>query len=74
MWGIFSNALKLLFKGKLFRNPRAVLKKWLIGVASAVITLVGLAKAGLPLTLAIVLAALAGRALQPYLFKDLKYN
>jgi hypothetical protein len=71
---MFTNSLRLFLKGKLFREPREVLKKWLIGFALALVGVLALAKAGLPLGLTVVVAALAVGALQPYLFKDLKYN
>lgn len=73
MWAMFSNSLMLFLKGKLFRDPLEVLKKWLIGLCVALVAVVVLAKIGLPLWLAVVIAALGTGALQPYLFKNLKY-
>jgi hypothetical protein len=63
----------LFLKGKLFRDPIEVLKKWLIGLCVAPVAVVVLAKIGVPLWLAVVIAALGAGALQPYLFKNLKY-
>jgi hypothetical protein len=74
MWDMFTNALKLFLRGKLFREPRAVLRQWLIGVAVAAALLVGLALAGAPLWLALAIASTVSGLLQPYLFKNLKYN
>ena len=74
MWDMFTNSLRLFLKGKLFREPRRVARQWLIGVAVTLVVLVALAKLGLPLWLAVLLASLGGGALQPFLFKDLKYN
>ena len=74
MWDMFSNSLRLFLKGKLFREPRKVLQQWLIGVAITLVALVALAMLGLPLWLAVLLASAGGGALQPFLFKDLKYN
>lgn len=74
MWDMFQNSFKLFLKGKLFRDPREVLKKWLIGTVVALVAVVVLARVGLPLWLAVVLSAFAAGALQPYLFRDLKYN
>ena len=74
MWDMFTNSLRLFLKGKLFREPRQVLRQWLIGAAVTLLVLVVLARVGLPLWLAVLLASLGGGALQPYLFKDLKYN
>jgi hypothetical protein len=74
MWDMFTNALKLFLRGKLFRDPRLVLRQWLIGVAVAAVLLIGLALAGAPLWLAMVVASAVSGLLQPYLFKNLKYN
>ena len=74
MWDMFINSLRLFLKGKLFREPRAVARQWLIGVVVTLVVLVVLAKLGLPMWLAVLLASLGGGALQPFLFKDLKYN
>lgn len=74
MWVMFTNSLRLFLKGKLFREPRMVLRLWLIGVAATLVALVVLVKLGVPLWLAVLLASLGGGALQPFLFKDLKYN
>ncbi len=74
MWDMFSNSFRLFLKGKLFREPRQVVKKWLIGFIVALIAVVVLAYAGLPLWLAVIIASLVAGALQPYLFRDLKYN
>ena len=74
MWDMFTNSLRLFLKGKLFREPRMVLRQWLIGLAVTTLVVVVLAKVGAPLWLAVLVASLGGGALQPFLFKDLKYN
>jgi len=74
MWDMFTNSLRLFLKGKLFREPRMVLRQWLIGLAVTTLVVVVLAKLGAPLWLAVLVASLGGGALQPFLFKDLKYN
>ncbi len=74
MWDMFSNSFRLFLKGKLFREPREVAKKWLIGFIVALIAVVVLAYAGLQLWLAVIVASFVAGALQPYLFRDLKYN
>ncbi|MGA2551942.1 MAG: hypothetical protein ABSF50_17480 [Burkholderiaceae bacterium] len=74
MWAMFLNYLRLFVKGKLFRNPREVLNRWLIGAAVALLLVIVMAKAGLPLGLAVVGSAFFAGLLQPWLFKDLKYN
>ncbi|MBL8482495.1 MAG: hypothetical protein JNJ60_09875 [Rhodocyclaceae bacterium] len=74
MWDMFSNTCRLFFKGKLFRDPRAVLRRWLIGFALASLMVLLLGLAGLPTWLVVGLSALVTGALQPFLFKDLKYQ
>lgn len=73
MWTIFFNSLKLFFKGKLFREPVQVARQWLIGMAVAVVMLLVLVKLGVVLWLAVVVVALGTGALQPWLFRKLKY-
>jgi hypothetical protein len=70
---VFANALRLFFRGKLFRDPKMVARQWAIGLAVTSTVLVVLAKLGTPLWLAVAVAAAGGGALQPWLFKDLKY-
>lgn len=74
MWKMFLNALKLFLKGKLFRDPHAVLKKWLIGCVVSLLAVIILAKAGVPLWLTVVMVAFGSGALQPWLFRNLKYK
>jgi hypothetical protein len=74
MWDMFANSFVLFCKGKLFRDPRAVLRQWSIGLAVTVGLLVMLAKLGAALWLAVLVAALVSGGLQPFLFKNLKYN
>jgi len=73
MWDMFLNTLKLFLKGKLFRDPVAVLKQWAIGFALAFALVLLPALLGVPLWLCVPLAALITGIAQPYLFKDLKY-
>lgn len=73
MWDMFLNSLKLFLKGKLFREPKQVLRQWLIGLLVALVGLVVLAKLGLAIWLAVVLVSVGVGALQPWLFRDLKY-
>jgi membrane associated rhomboid family serine protease len=73
MWDMFGNSLRLFVKGKLFREPRAVFRQWLIGFVIAVLAVVALAKVGAPTWVAVALAAAAVGLLQPFLFKNLKY-
>jgi hypothetical protein len=73
MWQMAKNSMALFFRGRLFADPRKVIRQLLIGIVVTVILFVGLAEAGAPLWLAALVAALLGGGLQPYLFKDLKY-
>ncbi len=73
MWELFNGSFQLFLKGKLFRQPAAVFRQWLIGFAVAVTAIVALVKMNAPLWLSIVLVALAVGVLQPFLFKNLKY-
>ena len=70
---MFASSVQLFLKGKLFRDGRQVFSQWLKGFG---ITLGVLLIAGLLFSpvVGVILASLAGGALQPYLFKDLKYN
>ena len=73
MWPMFTNSLRLFLKGKLFRDPKAVLLRWFAGFAIALVVVLILRLLGVPVWLAVVLASLAVGVIQPYLFRDLKY-
>lgn len=74
MWDMFMNTAKMFFRGKLFRDSRRVTRQWLIGVAVAALLVVVLGALGVPVLVAVAVAAFVAGALQPWLFKDLKYN
>ncbi|MEW6353792.1 MAG: hypothetical protein AB1469_05785 [Pseudomonadota bacterium] len=74
MWDMFLNSLTLFLRGKLFREPKIVIRQWLIGFAVALAVFLVLAKIGVSLWLAVVVTAFGAGLLQPYLFKHLKYN
>ena len=71
---MFTNSFRLFVKGKLFRDPGAVAKQWIIGFVAALVLEVALRMMGLPLWLATGVTALGVGALQPWLFRNLKYN
>jgi hypothetical protein len=71
---MFLNSATLFIQGKLFRDKDSVLKKAYIGMAIAAFLVIFLAKINLPIWLAIIIASLVSGAIQPYLFKDLKYQ
>lgn len=74
MWEMAQHSVVLFFRGKLFSDPRQVAIRMAIGVLlTAAILIVG-TKAGLPIWLAGLIAGFGGGALQPYLFKDLRYR
>jgi hypothetical protein len=66
--------MTLFVQGKLFADPNMVYRQLAIGVLVTAILLIAAAKAGAPLWLAALIAGLVGGALQPYLFKDLRYR
>jgi hypothetical protein len=73
MWSFFLNSFKLFLKGKLFREPVQFARQWLIGLVVAIVALLVLVKLGVALWLAVVLVAFVTGALQPWLFRNLKY-
>ena len=74
MWPMFTNSLRLFLKGKLFRDPAAVLQRWLAGFAAAFVAVSVLGILGLPVWFAVLMPALGVGLAQPYLFRDLKYD
>jgi len=70
---MFRSSVQLFLKGKLFRDGRQVFSQWLKGF---LLTLALLLLAGWVINpvAGVILASLVGGGLQPYLFKDLKYN
>jgi hypothetical protein len=73
MWESFLDAFKLLCAGKLFRDFGQVVKMTLIGNIVGAVILVVLVKLQAPLFVAVPVAAVITGALQPWLYKDLKY-
>jgi len=73
VWDMFSNSLRLFVRGKLFRDPGAVFRQWLIGFGVSLAAFVAFVKLGVPLWIAVTVVSLAAGVLQPYLFKNLKY-
>ena len=74
MFEMFMDSATLFLKGKLFQDYKSVFLKMLIGVVVTAVIAIILAKVGTGIYIAIGVAALIGGALQPYLFKDLKYR
>jgi hypothetical protein len=72
MFGMFINSAKLFFAGRLFRDNRAVLMQWLKGFALSLALMLAVGWVVSPLA-GTVVTGLVGGALQPLLFKDLKW-
>lgn len=74
MWSMAVTSIALFFRGKLFANPSHVYRQIAIGVVVTAVALFVLAVAGVPVWLGALIAGFGGGALQPYLFKDLRYR
>lgn len=74
MWSMATSSIHLFFRGKLFADPASAYRQLAIGIAVTVILMIGLGLAGAPLWVTALIAGLLGGALQPYLFKDLRYR
>jgi hypothetical protein len=70
---MFSSSVQLFLRGKLFRDGRQVFSQWLKGFLLTLGLLLVVGWVFNPLV-GVILGSLVGGALQPYLFKDLKYN
>ncbi len=73
MWAMAQNSIVLFFRGKLFAEPGKAMMQLLIGIVVTAVLFVVLAKFGAALWLAALIASLIGGALQPYLFRNLRY-
>ncbi|MGQ0456035.1 MAG: hypothetical protein ACT4OU_03115 [Hyphomicrobium sp.] len=69
------NSIGLFFRGRLFAEPAKAYLQLAIGVLfTALCFLVALNLAGLPYWTAAGVAGFLGGALQPYLFRNLRYR
>lgn len=73
MLDMVKSSIILFFQGKLFRDPNEVMRQIAIGVAITTVIFLLLAKFT-GLLVAAVIAGFIGGAVQPFLFKDLKYR
>jgi len=73
MFDMFKNSFILFWQGRLFQDLGHVIRQAAIGMVIAAVIVIAAVKAGLALWIAIVIASLISGAIQPYLFKDLKY-
>lgn len=74
MWDMVKTSFGQFVRGKLFADPAMVYRQLAIGVAVTVIVTLGAVALGLPLWAAALIGGFVGGALQPYLFKDLRYR
>jgi hypothetical protein len=74
MLEMFWQSALLFLRGKLFRDPIHVYRRAALGVAVTAVSCIVLVKLVGALWPAVLASALVGGALQPWLFKDLKYN
>lgn len=74
MWAMAMNSMTLFFQGKLFAEPSKAYRQLAIGGGVIAILLVVLSLIGAPVWAAAIVGGLVGGALQPYLFRDLKYR
>ncbi|WP_413161430.1 hypothetical protein ACL6C3_22920 [Capilliphycus salinus ALCB114379] len=63
---------KLLFKGKLLRNPGYFIRQSAIGLVLGLLLFVGLDKIGVNLWMPLVLSSLLTGIAMPFLLKDVK--
>jgi hypothetical protein len=70
---MFASSVQLFLKGKLFRDGRQVFSQWLKGFMLTLGLLLVVGWVVSPF-IGVILGSVVGGALQPYLFKDLKYN
>ncbi len=73
MFDMVKDSIVLFLQGRLFKDTPKVIGKALIGMTVAAAILVIMVKLGAPLWASVIVSSLAAGALQPYLFKDLKY-
>jgi hypothetical protein len=74
MFDVFKDSVILFFRGKLFQDMSAAIRQAVIGILATALACIILVKLGMPLLPGVLIAALIGGGLQPYLFKDLKYR
>lgn len=74
MWEMFLQSASLFLRGKMFRDPKQVFTRSIIGVSIGAILLIVLGKFVFPLWAAAGVAGVVTGAMMPYLFKDLKYQ
>jgi hypothetical protein len=74
MWEMVKSSIVLFLQGRLFAEPAKVYRQTAIGAVITLVILLLLAALGLPAAASAAIAGLIGGAVQPYLFKDLRYR
>ncbi|MDQ7051270.1 MAG: hypothetical protein Q9M92_17785 [Enterobacterales bacterium] len=74
MFDMLLNSITLFMKGKLFQDLGSLSIKLSIGIIVTAVICFAAFKLGLNIWFAIAIASIVGGAIQPYLFKDLKYK
>jgi hypothetical protein len=74
MFEMARSSMTLFFQGRLFAEPGKVYRQTAIGAVATAVIVIVIGKLGLPLAVAAAAAGFIGGALQPYLFKDLRYR
>jgi hypothetical protein len=74
MLDMVKTSATLFFRGRLFADNTKAFRQIAIGVAVTALLMLAMAKIGAPLVIAAIVAGFLGGALQPVLFKDLKYR
>ncbi len=74
MWSMVKSSFGQFLRGKLFAEPAKVYRQLAIGVGVTALLMLGAVVAGASLWIAALIAGFIGGALQPYLFKDLRYR
>ena len=74
MFEMLKSSINLFFRGKLFAEPTKAYTQLAIGILTAAILFVAARKAGLDAVPSAAIAGAVGGALQPYLFRNLRYR
>jgi hypothetical protein len=74
MWIMARSAVALFFRGRLFAEPAKAYRLLALGGLATAVLFVALARAGLPVWSASLLAGFIGGGAQPFLFKNIRYR
>jgi Na+-transporting NADH:ubiquinone oxidoreductase subunit NqrB len=74
MWAMAQSSISLFLRGRLFAEPSKAYRQIVIGVLVTALLLVAIVVAGAPVWVASIVASAIGGALQPDLFRNLRYR